>query len=123
MTHFINKFISFALPSKIGLYYIKRGQRESHRRCMVTAFGLSMLFFVLYVMRYALTGPTRHKNRPHHLPHLTLRLRDGAHHLWDVTLCPLILVSRHITPRSASKKTPKQCGFSPRDQIIAPPLA
>jgi uncharacterized membrane protein YozB (DUF420 family) len=42
----------------LGLYFIKRGQREDHRRCMVTAFGLSVLFLVLYVIRYALTGPT-----------------------------------------------------------------
>jgi len=50
-------FLSAALIS-LGLYFIKRGQRESHRRCMVTAFGLSVLFLVLYVIRYALTGPT-----------------------------------------------------------------
>ncbi len=41
-----------------GLYWIKRRQREHHMRCMLTAFGLSILFLVLYVVRYALTGPT-----------------------------------------------------------------
>ncbi len=50
-------FLSAVLLS-LGLYFIKRGQQESHRRCMVTAFGLSVLFLVLYVIRYALTGPT-----------------------------------------------------------------
>ncbi len=41
-----------------GLYWIKRRQREHHMRCMLTAFGFSILFLVLYVIRYALTGPT-----------------------------------------------------------------
>lgn len=41
-----------------GLYFIKRGQRERHQWCMVAAFGVSALFLVLYVIRYALTGPT-----------------------------------------------------------------
>lgn len=47
-----------ALLILLGFYFIKRGQREYHRRCMVTAFGLSVLFLVLYLVRYALTGPT-----------------------------------------------------------------
>jgi uncharacterized membrane protein YozB (DUF420 family) len=47
-----------ALLITVGLYCIKHGRREHHRRCMVTAFGLSVLFLVLYVIRYALTGPT-----------------------------------------------------------------
>ncbi|GBC76366.1 hypothetical protein HRbin07_00566 [bacterium HR07] len=42
----------------LGLYFIKRGQREYHKKCMVTAFGLSVLFLVLYIIRYASTGPT-----------------------------------------------------------------
>ncbi|MFN4219029.1 MAG: DUF420 domain-containing protein [Candidatus Bipolaricaulia bacterium] len=47
-----------ALLILAGLYFIKRGQREQHRKCMVTAFALSALFLVLYLMRYAATGPT-----------------------------------------------------------------
>lgn len=47
-----------ALLVLAGLYFIKRGQRESHRKCMVTAFALSVLFLVLYLIRYATTGPT-----------------------------------------------------------------
>lgn len=42
----------------VGLSFIKRGQRRLHMGCMLTAFGFSVLFLVLYVMRYALTGPT-----------------------------------------------------------------
>ncbi len=47
-----------ALLILLGLYFIKRGRREPHRKCMVTAFALSVLFLVLYGIRYALTGPT-----------------------------------------------------------------
>ncbi len=42
----------------LGLYFIKCGQREYHKKCMVTAFGFSVLFLVLYIIRYASTGPT-----------------------------------------------------------------
>ncbi|MBI1742559.1 DUF420 domain-containing protein [Candidatus Acetothermia bacterium] len=41
-----------------GLFFIKQGRKKDHQRCMVTAFGLSVLFLVLYVIRYAMTGPT-----------------------------------------------------------------
>ncbi len=47
-----------ALAISAGLFFIKRGQRDYHKRCMVTALGFSVLFLVLYIMRYALTGPT-----------------------------------------------------------------
>jgi hypothetical protein len=154
-----------AVCISFGLYFIKRGQRENHRRCMVAAFGLSVLFLVLYVIRYALTGPTPYtgparplyffilwthtplgcghahlgahnapacaarglrsaqKDRPHYLPHLALRLGDGTAHLWDAALCPLIFISGHKIHGDAREKTTKQCGLSPRFQIIAPPLA
>lgn len=42
----------------VGLYFIKHGQKDRHMRCMLTAFGFSILFLALYVVRYALTGPT-----------------------------------------------------------------
>ncbi len=47
-----------ALLILVGLRCIQGGQREHHRRCMLTAFGLSILFLILYIIRYALTGPT-----------------------------------------------------------------
>lgn len=47
-----------AVSISLGLYFIKHRQREYHMRCMLTAFGFSILFLVLYVIRYALTGPT-----------------------------------------------------------------
>lgn len=50
--------LSSALLILLGFYFIKRGQREHHKKCMVTAFALSVLFLILYLIRYALTGPT-----------------------------------------------------------------
>jgi uncharacterized membrane protein YozB (DUF420 family) len=47
-----------AVSISLGLFFIKRGQKENHMRCMVAAFGFSVLFLVLYLIRYALTGST-----------------------------------------------------------------
>ncbi len=38
----------------VGYFLIRRGQREAHRKVMLTAFGLSVLFLVSYVI-YHLT--------------------------------------------------------------------
>lgn len=50
--------LSSAVLILVGFYFIKRDQREHHKQCMVTAFALSVLFLILYLIRYALTGPT-----------------------------------------------------------------
>jgi uncharacterized membrane protein YozB (DUF420 family) len=42
----------------VGLFFIKQGRKKEHQRCMLTALGLSILFLILYVLRYAMTGPT-----------------------------------------------------------------
>ncbi len=46
------------LALSLGLYFIKRGQRALHRYAMLTAFMFSVLFLALYLVRYALSGPT-----------------------------------------------------------------
>lgn len=55
-----NALLNFlsAIFLSAGLFYIKHGRKKDHQRCMVTAFALSVLFLVLYVIRYAMTGPT-----------------------------------------------------------------
>ncbi len=50
--------LSSALLIVLGLYFIKHGQQRYHKRCMVAAFVLSALFLVLYLIRYASSGPT-----------------------------------------------------------------
>lgn len=46
------------LALSMGLYFIQRGQRELHQRAMLTAFAFSVLFLVLYLIRWSQTGPT-----------------------------------------------------------------
>ncbi len=42
-----------------GLIAIKRKRVEIHWKCMVTAFGLSVLFLISYLTRFYLTGVHR----------------------------------------------------------------
>ncbi len=49
-----------ALFLMIGFLAIRRKQVLLHRRCMVTAFGLSVIFLISYLTRFALTGVHRY---------------------------------------------------------------
>jgi putative membrane protein len=42
-----------------GFYFIKQRRTEAHRRCMTSAFVVSALFLVCYLIRVALTGTHR----------------------------------------------------------------
>ncbi|WP_135557486.1 DUF420 domain-containing protein [Paenibacillus cymbidii] len=42
----------------IGWYLIKQGKRDTHRKVMLTASALALLFFVLYVGRTIFVGNT-----------------------------------------------------------------
>ena len=42
-----------------GFYFIKHGDRQSHRTSMFFAFGFSSLFLVSYIVNHALHGDTR----------------------------------------------------------------
>jgi uncharacterized membrane protein YozB (DUF420 family) len=46
------------LALSAGLYFIKHGRRDLHQRAMLTAFAFSVLFLVLYLIRWSQTGPT-----------------------------------------------------------------
>lgn len=39
-----------------GHTYIKKGNRQAHRFCMVSAFSVSVLFLVSYLVHHALAG-------------------------------------------------------------------
>lgn len=39
-----------------GFVFIRSGNREAHRKAMLTAVGASALFLVFYVTRFSLTG-------------------------------------------------------------------
>lgn len=40
----------------LGWQFIRRGNRESHRRCMLTATGVSVLFLVSYIVYHLHAG-------------------------------------------------------------------
>jgi uncharacterized membrane protein YozB (DUF420 family) len=40
----------------MGYSFIRRGNRQAHRFCMVTAFGVSVVFLVSYLVHHALAG-------------------------------------------------------------------
>jgi putative membrane protein len=42
-----------------GYIFIKRREIEKHKRAMIAAFAISVLFLVSYLTRYALTGTHR----------------------------------------------------------------
>jgi len=43
----------------IGWRFIRRGDRENHKRCMLGAAGVSIVFLVSYVIYHLETGTTR----------------------------------------------------------------
>lgn len=47
-----------ALLLLAGRWFIKRGDRKNHRKCMLAAVGVSSLFLVFYVLYHAQHGST-----------------------------------------------------------------
>jgi len=41
-----------------GRYYIARGNRLAHRRCMIATFSVSTLFLISYIIYHSLHGTT-----------------------------------------------------------------
>lgn len=48
-----------ALMLLMGFYFIKNNQRKAHQYAMITAFALSSIFLVSYVVYHTFTEPTR----------------------------------------------------------------
>jgi len=47
----------------VGLWLIKTGKRDAHRNCMISAFGISIIFLICYLVHKAWkasTGQTMH---------------------------------------------------------------
>jgi putative membrane protein len=44
----------------VGWRFIKSGRRDAHRTCMLSATGVSTLFLVSYVLRWAVSGTHRY---------------------------------------------------------------
>jgi putative membrane protein len=80
----------------IGLILIRSGKREAHRRCMLTAFGTSCVFLVLYLVHKFLVvrgvhtpfrGPDALK-----IPYLAML---ASHIILAICVVPLALISIH----------------------------
>jgi putative membrane protein len=74
-----------------GLYFIKHTNVRAHRASMLTAFGLSSLFLVSYVVNHALRGDT-------HFPGIgtarTVYLSIlSSHVLFSIVALPLVLTT------------------------------
>lgn len=80
----------------VGLILIRSGKREAHRRCMLTAFGTSCVFLVLYLVHKFLVvrgvhtpfrGPDALK-----IPYLVML---ASHIILAICVVPLALISIH----------------------------
>jgi putative membrane protein len=85
----LNAFCATALC--VGLYYIKRGNREAHRTSMLLAFAFSSVFLISYILNHALHGDTIF---PGHGPVRTAYLCILASHVvLSIVALPMVLTT------------------------------
>jgi putative membrane protein len=81
----------------IGWMAVRRGDREMHRKCMMSALGVSALFLVSYLTRVALTGTHRYPGTGA-LRAIYLGLL-GSHMLLAMLTPPLVLRALYLALR------------------------
>lgn len=81
----------------IGWIAVRRGDREMHKKCMVSALGVSALFLVSYLTRVALTGTHRYPGTGA-LRAIYLGLL-GSHMLLAMVTPPLVLRALYLALR------------------------
>ncbi len=75
----------------LGFWFIKRGQREAHRNCMVGALVASAIFLGCYLYYHFHAGRTVFTNPPWFRPiYLTILI---SHTLLAVTIVPMIAMT------------------------------
>lgn len=74
-----------------GYVFIRRGQREAHRRCMLAAAATSLLFLVSYLTYHAQAGTTRFQS-PGAIRTVYLTIL-GTHTVLAAALVPLVAVT------------------------------
>jgi putative membrane protein len=80
-----------AIALCVGLYFIKRRDRETHRTSMLLAFAFSSIFLISYIVNHALHGDTIF---PGHGAVRTLYLSILASHVFlSVIALPMILTT------------------------------
>jgi uncharacterized membrane protein YozB (DUF420 family) len=96
----------------LGIYRIRQGQREAHRRCMLAAASLVVLFLVSYVFKLAFLG----------------REDLAAWSQWHVRLlqlhelCVIFMVVGGVIALVLGRKLGRTCLFT-RDPADPPPAA
>jgi uncharacterized membrane protein YozB (DUF420 family) len=90
---------SSAVLLAFGFFFIKRGNKITHRNCMISAFCTSVIFLGCYLTYHGYLalvlhqGPTRFLNPPWFRPvYLTILL---THTILAAAIMPLILVTLH----------------------------
>ena len=80
-----------AIALCVGLYFIKRRNREAHRTSMLVALTLSSIFLVSYIVNHALHGDTIF---PGHSPVRTLYLSILASHVsLSIVALPMVITT------------------------------
>lgn len=75
----------------LGWLAIKRGQRERHKRLMLSAFVASCLFLTSYLTRIALYGDTHFKGEgPMRMLYFAILI---SHVLLAIAVAPMVLVT------------------------------
>ena len=76
----------------LGFFYIKRGNKISHRNCMISAFGTSVIFLGCYLTYHAMVKTVTHFVEPAWFRPIYLTIL-GTHTVLAVTIVPLILMT------------------------------
>ena len=80
-----------AIALCVGLYFIKRRNRETHRKSMLLAFAFSSVFLISYIVTHSLHGDTLF---PGHGSPRTLYLSILASHvILSIVALPMILTT------------------------------
>lgn len=75
----------------VGIYFIKRGDRQRHITAMWTATALQALFLVIYLARVLLSGTTYFQGSP--LMRLIYLAILGSHMILAMVVAPMVLIT------------------------------
>ena len=88
-----------------GFYFIKKGNRRAHQKCMIGAFSTSVVFLICYLTYHYTAGHTSFKNPDWFRPiYLTLLF---THVVLAVAIVPLILKSIYHAAKGDFEKHKK----------------
>jgi putative membrane protein len=95
---YINATVSILLV--MGIYFIKNNKRKEHKICMLTAFSLSALFLISYVVYHAGTEDTKYGDANHDgmVSEAEAMLVSGVKYVYYFILITHILLAAVILP-------------------------